>query len=79
MTRSSPHQSLLATLAVGELLWSNLRGVIYAVAFLAVMFAFGLVASPLALLTPFAVMFIGFAFGAAGFAIDHALALVEGL
>jgi len=32
-------------------------------------FAFGLVASPLALLTPFAVMFIGFAFGAAGFAL----------
>ena len=56
-------------LAVGELLWSNLRGVIYSVAFLAVMLAFGLVASPLALLAPFAVIFIGFAFGAAGFAI----------
>ena len=69
------YDAILATpvsvgdLAVGELLWSNLRGVIYAVAFLCVMFAFGLVASPLALLTPFAVMFIGFAFGAAGFAL----------
>ena len=56
-------------LAVGELLWSNLRGVIYATAFLAVMLAFGLVASPLALLAPLAVIFIGFSFGAAGFAI----------
>ena len=59
----------IGDLAVGELLWSNLRGVIYSVAFLAVMLAFGLVASPLALLTPIAVVFIGFAFGAAGFAI----------
>ena len=56
-------------LAFGELLWSNLRGVIYALAFLVVMLAFGLVHSPLALLTPFAVIFIGAAFGAAGFAI----------
>ncbi len=56
-------------LALGELLWSNLRGVIYALAFLLVMLAFGLVHSPLALLTPFAVIFIGAAFGAAGFAI----------
>jgi len=69
------YDAILATpvsigdLAVGELLWSNLRGVIYSVAFLCVMFAFGLVASPLALLTPVAVVFIGFAFGAAGFAI----------
>jgi lipooligosaccharide transport system permease protein len=59
----------IGDLAVGELLWSNLRGVIYSVAFLAVMLAFGLVASPLALLAPFAVIFIGSAFGAAGFAI----------
>jgi len=56
-------------LAVGELLWSNLRGVIYATAFLVVMLAFGLVHSPLALLAPVAVIFIGFSFGAAGFAI----------
>ena len=56
-------------LALGELLWSNLRGVIYATAFLTVMFGFGLVSSPLALLAPVAVIFIGFAFGAAGFAI----------
>lgn len=59
----------IGDLAVGELLWSNLRGVIYSVAFLAVMLGFGLVASPLALLAPIAVIFIGFAFGAAGFAI----------
>jgi len=59
----------IGDLAVGELLWSNLRGVIYSVAFLAVMLAFGLVASPFALLAPVAVIFIGFAFGAAGFAI----------
>lgn len=59
----------IGDLAVGELLWSNLRGVIYSVAFLAVMLAFGLVASPLALFVPVAVVFIGFAFGAAGFAI----------
>ena len=59
----------IGDLAVGELLWSNLRGVIYSVAFLAVMLAFGLVTSPLALLAPLAVIFIGFAFGAAGFAI----------
>ena len=56
-------------LAVGELLWSNLRGVIYATAFLLVMVALGLVHSPLALLAPVGVVFIGFAFGAAGFAI----------
>ncbi len=59
----------IGDLAVGELLWSNLRGVIYSIAFLAVMPAFGLVASPLALFVPVAVVFIGFAFGAAGFAI----------
>jgi lipooligosaccharide transport system permease protein len=59
----------IGDLAVGELLWSNLRGVIYSVAFLAVMLAFGLVTSPLALLAPLAVIFVGFAFGAAGFAI----------
>ena len=59
----------IGDLAVGELLWSNLRGVIYSIAFLAVMLAFGLVASPLALFVPVAVVFIGFAFGAAGFAI----------
>jgi lipooligosaccharide transport system permease protein len=33
------------------------------------MLALGLVASPIALLTPLAVIFIGFSFGAAGFAI----------
>ena len=60
-------------LAVGELLWSNLRGVIYATAFLFVMVAFGLVHSPLALLAPVGVVFIGFAFGAAGFAITTPL------
>jgi len=56
-------------LAVGELLWSNLRGVLYAIAFLAVMFVAGIVQSPLALMAPLAVIFVGFAFGAAGFAI----------
>ena len=56
-------------LALGELLWSNARGVIYAVTFLVVMFATGLVQSPLALLAPVAVVFVGGAFGAAGFAI----------
>ena len=56
-------------LAVGELLWSNLRGVLYAIAFLVVMFVAGIVQSPLALMAPLAVIFVGFAFGAAGFAI----------
>ncbi|HEX6235811.1 MAG TPA: ABC transporter permease [Acidimicrobiales bacterium] len=52
----------------GELLWSLLRGTIYAVAFLVTMWALGLTPSAWSVLTVPTVMLIGFAFAGAGLA-----------
>jgi lipooligosaccharide transport system permease protein len=54
----------LADVVVGEYLWAATRAVVYGIAFLIVMAAFGLVASPLALLAP-----LVFAVGALTFAV----------
>jgi len=54
--------------AVGEISWALLRGQLYAVSFLAVMWAMGLVGSPWVLLALPACALIGFAFAAVGFA-----------
>lgn len=54
--------------AVGEIVWSVARGGIYAVGFVAVMAALGLVESWLALATIPAALLVGFAFAAAGIA-----------
>jgi lipooligosaccharide transport system permease protein len=68
------YDAILATpvdtldVAVGEILWSQVRGLLYASGFLVVMLGMGLVASPLAVLALPAAALIGFAFGAVGMA-----------
>lgn len=52
----------------GELVWSLIRGTIYAVGFLVTMWALGLTPSAWSLLTVPTVMLIGFAFAGAGLA-----------
>ena len=66
--------SMLATplgttdIAVGELLWAQLRGTLYAAAFLLTMIALGLTRGPWVILGAPAAMLIGFAFGGLGMA-----------
>ncbi|CAN5832176.1 ABC transporter permease [soil metagenome] len=68
------YDAILATpvgpfdIAVGEIVWSQLRGLLYASGFLVVMAVMGLVASPLGLLALPGALLIGFAFGAVGMA-----------
>ncbi len=57
-----------ADISLGELVWALIRGALYSVGFLAVMFLFGLVRSPLVLLTLPGALLIGFAFAAVGMA-----------
>jgi lipooligosaccharide transport system permease protein len=57
-----------ADIAVGEILWAQLRGTLYSVAFLIVMAVLGLISSPWALLALPATMLIGLAFAAVGMA-----------
>jgi lipooligosaccharide transport system permease protein len=52
--------------ATGEIAWALIRGLIYAVGFMVVMLALGLVSSPLALLAVPASLLIGFAAAAMG-------------
>ena len=54
--------------ALGEITWALIRGLIYATAFLIVMLAMGLVLSPWAVLALPAAVLIGFAFAACGMA-----------
>ncbi|MEO7663995.1 MAG: ABC transporter permease, partial [Candidatus Limnocylindrales bacterium] len=67
-------QSILATpltvidVAVGEIAWALIRGGLYALGFLAVLWVLGLLASPLALLALPAALLLGFAAGAVGMA-----------
>lgn len=68
------YDAMLATplrpfdIALGEISWSLLRGAIYAVGFLLVMWATGLAQSPWAVLALPAALLIGFAFAAVGMA-----------
>lgn len=68
------YDAMLATplrpldIALGEITWSLVRGALYAVGFLGVMWGLGLIESPLALLALPAAILIGFAFGAVGMA-----------
>ena len=57
-----------ADISVGELIWALIRGGLYTIGFLAVMVVFGLVRSPLILLTLPGALLIGFAFAAVGMA-----------
>ena len=57
-----------ADISLGELAWALMRGALYAIGFLGVMVVFGLVRSPLVLLTLPGSLLIGFAFAAAGMA-----------
>lgn len=54
--------------AVGEVIWALMRGLLYSGAFLVVMLALGLVSSPWAVLVLPVAVLIGFAFAAAGMA-----------
>jgi lipooligosaccharide transport system permease protein len=71
---SKTYDAVLATplgaddVALGELIWSVLRGALYASIFLGVMFCFGTVTSWWALLCIPAALVMGAAFGAAGMA-----------
>lgn len=58
----------VADLALGEVLWALLRGGLYALAFLAVMAALGLVVSPAVVLTIPAALLVGLAFAGIGLA-----------
>ncbi|MDP9405485.1 MAG: ABC transporter permease [Actinomycetota bacterium] len=68
------YEAILATpvgprdIAVGEIMWCQLRGLLYATAFLTVMVALGLVPSPLGVLALPGAVLIGFAFAALGMA-----------
>jgi lipooligosaccharide transport system permease protein len=68
------YDAMLATplrpfdIALGEISWSLLRGAIYAVGFLLVMWATGLAESPWTVLALPAALLIGFAFAAVGMA-----------
>jgi lipooligosaccharide transport system permease protein len=67
-------ESILATpltvgdVAVGEIVWALIRGGLYAIGFMAVIWLMGLVASPWALLAIPASLLLGFATGAVGMA-----------
>lgn len=56
----------VADIALGEITWALLRGTLYALGFIVVMAALGLVMSPWALLALPAAMLIGFSFAAVG-------------
>jgi lipooligosaccharide transport system permease protein len=55
-------------IAVGELSWALIRGGLYAIGFVVVMFVLGLFVSPWVLLAFPAALLVGFAFGAVGMA-----------
>ncbi|MEO8273084.1 MAG: ABC transporter permease [Chloroflexota bacterium] len=57
-----------ADISVGELAWALMRGALYTLGFLGVMVVFGLVRTPLVLLTIPGALLIGFAFASVGMA-----------
>jgi lipooligosaccharide transport system permease protein len=64
-------------IAIGELIWSLMRGAIYVVAFLGVMLVLGLILSPWAIFVPAAAVLLGAAFSAAGLATTAYLRTVQ--
>jgi lipooligosaccharide transport system permease protein len=54
--------------AVGELAWALIRGGLYSVGFMVILFLLGLFTSPLALLAPLGALLLGYAFAAVGMA-----------
>ena len=68
------YDAILATplrpwdIAIGEITWSLIRGILYSTGFVVVMAVMGLVATPLAILAIPVATLIGFAFGAVGMA-----------
>lgn len=70
------YEAMLATpirpldIAVGEIAWSQARGLLYAIGFLIVMASLGLTRSPLVLLALPGAVLIGTAFGAVGMALS---------
>jgi lipooligosaccharide transport system permease protein len=80
---SRTYEGILATplgirdIAVGELVWSLMRGGMYVIAFLGVMLALGLILSPWALLVIPAAVLLGAAFSAAGLATTAYLRTVQ--
>jgi lipooligosaccharide transport system permease protein len=64
-------------IAIGELIWSLMRGGMYVIAFLGVMLALGLILSPWALLVVPAAILLGAAFSAAGLATTAYLRTVQ--
>jgi lipooligosaccharide transport system permease protein len=77
------YEGILATplgirdIAIGELVWSLMRGGMYVIAFLGVMLALGLILSPWALLVIPAAVLLGAAFSAAGLATTAYLRTVQ--
>lgn len=55
-------------IAIGEITWSLIRGLLYSTGFMVVMAVMGLISSPVAFLAIPAATIIGFAFGAVGMA-----------
>ncbi|HET6746167.1 MAG TPA: ABC transporter permease, partial [Candidatus Limnocylindria bacterium] len=80
---SRTYEGILATplgireIAIGELIWSLMRGGMYVIAFLGVMLALGLILSPWALLVLPAAILLGAAFSAAGLATTAYLRTVQ--
>jgi lipooligosaccharide transport system permease protein len=80
---SHTYDAILATplgireIAVGELIWSLIRGTLYCIAFLGVMVAMGLVLSPWAILIVPTTLLLGAAFSAAGLATSVFLRTVQ--
>jgi lipooligosaccharide transport system permease protein len=64
-------------IAVGELVWSLIRGTLYSAAFVVVMLVMGLVLSPAAILLLPATLLLGAAFSAAGLATTAYLRTVQ--
>jgi lipooligosaccharide transport system permease protein len=64
-------------IAIGELVWSLMRGGMYVIAFLGVMLAMGLILSPWAVFVPAAAVLLGAAFSAAGLATTAYLRTVQ--
>ena len=80
---SRTYEGILATplgireIAIGELVWSLMRGGMYVIAFLGVMLALGLILSPWAVLIVPAAILLGAAFSAAGLATTAYLRTVQ--
>ena len=80
---SRTYEGILATplgireIAIGELVWSLMRGGMYVIAFLGVMLALGLILSPWAVLVLPAAILLGAAFSAAGLATTAYLRTVQ--